>query len=154
MILFVPSMGEDIRTARRTAALSQARLARRARTSQAAISDYESGKRAPEPSTLARIMRAARPLPSVTLARRREQVLNEAARAGVANVRVFGSVARGTDSPDSDIDLLACLPAGMQAVDFVSLCERLEAILGTHVDLVDDASVLPDDPTFAEALAL
>ncbi len=36
----------------------------------------------------------------------REQILATAARYGARNVRVFGSVVRGKDGPESDVDLL------------------------------------------------
>ena len=36
----------------------------------------------------------------------REEILRIAARHGATNVRVFGSVARGTAGPESDLDLL------------------------------------------------
>ena len=48
-----------IRMARRRAGLSQEELARRAATSQAAISAYESGRRSPSVATLTRILTAA-----------------------------------------------------------------------------------------------
>jgi transcriptional regulator with XRE-family HTH domain len=48
-----------IRTARRNAGLTQVELARRARTSQAAVSAYESGRRSPSVETLCRILAAA-----------------------------------------------------------------------------------------------
>ena len=48
-----------IRTARRRAGLTQQALADRARTSQAAISAYESGRRSPSVDTLCRILEAA-----------------------------------------------------------------------------------------------
>jgi predicted nucleotidyltransferase len=147
-------MVEEIRQARRRSGLTQARLARRARTSQAAISDYESGKRAPEPETLARILRATRPLPSEVLDASRSEVLDAAARFGVTDIAVFGSVARGDDGPDSDVDLLVTLPVAMTAVRFVELCEELEAILSAAVDLVDATEVPADDPIRAEALVL
>jgi hypothetical protein len=41
-----------------------------------------------------------------TLQEKREQVLAVAAKHGAFNVRVFGSVARGEDTPESDIDFL------------------------------------------------
>jgi hypothetical protein len=44
------------------------------------------------------------------LAKRRREVIDLAARHGFRNVRVFGSVARGDDGPESDIDLLVTLP--------------------------------------------
>ena len=37
---------------------------------------------------------------------RREDILRVAAQHGAHNVRVFGSVARGEATPDSDVDLL------------------------------------------------
>jgi transcriptional regulator with XRE-family HTH domain len=48
-----------IRIARRRAGLTQAALARRAATSQTAISAYESGRRSPSVATLSRILDAA-----------------------------------------------------------------------------------------------
>lgn len=48
-----------IRIARRRSGLSQEELARRAATSQAAISAYESGRRSPSVATLSRILEAA-----------------------------------------------------------------------------------------------
>ena len=39
------------------------------------------------------------------LHRHRDAVLAIAARHGVSNVRLFGSVVRGEERPDSDIDL-------------------------------------------------
>jgi transcriptional regulator with XRE-family HTH domain len=48
-----------IRMARREAGLTQAELAARASTSQAAISAYESGRRSPSVETLARVLLAA-----------------------------------------------------------------------------------------------
>lgn len=48
-----------IRIARRKAGLTQQALARKAATSQAAISSYESGRRSPSVDTLSRILAAA-----------------------------------------------------------------------------------------------
>jgi uncharacterized protein len=46
------------------------------------------------------------------LTRSRQAILKTAAGYGATNLRVFGSVARGTDGPDSDIDLLADIASG------------------------------------------
>lgn len=51
--------GNLIRLARQRARLSQRELARRAHTSQAAITAYEAGRRSPSLDNLARIVRAA-----------------------------------------------------------------------------------------------
>ena len=40
------------------------------------------------------------------LLKHREQVLTIASKHGAFNVRIFGSVARGEDTPESDIDFL------------------------------------------------
>lgn len=143
-----------IRQARRQAGLTQARLARRSRTSQAAISEYEAGRRTPEPATLRRILWAARPLPSTVLDQGRGAVLDVSERFGVSNVRVFGSVAQGEDGPNSDIDLLVQLPARMDPVEFVRFCEALEEILGVHVDVVSEAALSDDSEIRTTALAL
>ena len=37
---------------------------------------------------------------------KREEILDLAAQHGASNVRIFGSVARGEESEDSDIDFL------------------------------------------------
>lgn len=51
--------GNLIKLAREETGLSQRALARRAKTSQAAISAYEAGRRSPTLETLVRIVRAA-----------------------------------------------------------------------------------------------
>lgn len=51
--------GNLIRLARQQKGLSQREIARRARTSQAAIAAYETGRRSPSLETLSRIIRGA-----------------------------------------------------------------------------------------------
>jgi len=68
--------------------------------------------------------------------RRRRELVAAAAAHGVTNLRVFGSVARGQDGPDSDVDLLADLPPGMGLLGLGRVQADLEDILGTRVDLV------------------
>jgi predicted nucleotidyltransferase len=51
--------------------------------------------------------------PGRRLRRHRQDLIIAAAAHGVSNLRVFGSVARGDDHPDSDVDLLADLPPGL-----------------------------------------
>lgn len=41
-----------------------------------------------------------------TLREKRSQILEVAAKHGAYNVRVFGSVVRGEETPESDIDFL------------------------------------------------
>jgi hypothetical protein len=55
---------------------------------------------------------------------------------------VFGSYARGEETPDSDIDILVALdysqPIGLK---FFGMYEDLKTLLGRNVDLVTDASL-------------
>jgi predicted nucleotidyltransferase len=69
---------------------------------------------------------------------KRDQVRAIIERAGGTDPRVFGSVARGTDTPDSDIDLLVHLPKAWDLLDLVGLEMELEHLVGYPVDIVDD----------------
>ena len=62
-------------------------------------------------------------------------------RHGVAYAAVFGSVARGEDRSDSDVDILVRLgrPTGM--IDYMRLVESLENSLQKKVDLVTEQSL-------------
>jgi uncharacterized protein len=61
----------------------------------------------------------------------------------VTNLRVFGSVARGTDHTDSDLDLLADLPPDMGLLGLGRVQADLEAIIGSKVDLVPAGDLKP-----------
>jgi uncharacterized protein len=56
---------------------------------------------------------------------------------------VFGSVARGDDHADSDVDLLADLPPGLSLYGPGRVEADLEAILGARVDLIPAADLKP-----------
>jgi hypothetical protein len=57
--------------------------------------------------------------------------------AGIVRLSLFGSVARGEASSDSDVDLMAEFDSGRQfsLLDMVHLENRLSDILGVRVDL-------------------
>jgi uncharacterized protein len=61
----------------------------------------------------------------------------------VAELRVFGSVARGLDTPESDVDLLVDFSRAVGLIEFVGLQQRLAEILGRRVDLVTPAALKP-----------
>jgi len=151
-----------LREARRSASLSQTELAQRAGVAQSVVSAYESGRREPALSTLVRLIHAtgnslsltiermpgSRPgLPDTLVGRRlrqrRSAVLAVAGRHGVKEIKVFGSVARGEDRPDSDIDLVAALPATMGLIELGTLERELTAVLGQTVDLVPADGIRP-----------
>ena len=75
--------------------------------------------------------------------RRHQNDLVAAAAHGVSNLRVFGSVARGEDHPDSDGDLIADFPPGLSLFGLSRLEADLEAILGTRVNLIPAANLKP-----------
>lgn len=55
----------------------------------------------------------------------------------IAELSVFGSVARGTDGPDSDVDLLYVLkPGSPMGLEFFGFRDELEQLLGRPVDVV------------------
>lgn len=51
-------------------------------------------------------------------------------------VALFGSVARGDDTPESDIDFLVEFEKGSSLFDLMDLQESLEQLLGVSVDVV------------------
>ena len=84
------------------------------------------------------------------LNRLRAEILAVAAEHGADRVRVFGSVARGEDSPDSDVDFLVALRPGRTLLDLIRLELQLEALLGRRVDVVTEDSL--NDPVRRTAL--
>lgn len=148
-----------IRDARHRAGLTQAELGRRAGVTQSVVSAYESGARQPSLPTLERLVRATGCEIDLSLrkigrraadgpighrlSRDRQKVRDIVARYGLSNVRVFGSVARGEDTPDSDVDLLVDVPPGVGLLT-LARCERdLEVLLGVRVDLVPTGDLKP-----------
>ncbi len=79
--------------------------------------------------------------PSERLAGSRAEVLAVLAQYGATNIRVFGSVARGDDEEDSDLDLLADLQPRTGLFKRGRLTQDLEDILGCRVDLVQSCEV-------------
>jgi uncharacterized protein len=71
----------------------------------------------------------------------RKEILMLAARNGAVNVRVFGSVARGDNRPDSDVDFLVNLEKERSLLDLARLLRELQTLLGVKVDLVTEAGL-------------
>jgi predicted nucleotidyltransferase len=71
----------------------------------------------------------------------RKDILAVAARNGAFNVRVFGSVARGDNRPDSDVDFLVNLQKGRSLLDLARLLRELQTLLGTSVDVMTEAGL-------------
>jgi predicted nucleotidyltransferase/DNA-binding XRE family transcriptional regulator len=162
-----------LRRAREAGRLSQNDLARLAGVAQSVISAYESGHRDPALTTLAKLVEAtgqqlvidvapgSRPGPGLPdtplgrrLRRRRRAVLDVADRYGAANVRVFGSVARGEDTAQSDVDLLVDLHSGIGLVGLAGLARELSQLLGAPVDVVPADGLKPRVKANVEAEAI
>ncbi len=79
----------------------------------------------------------------ILLERERENVLRTAARHLASNIRVFGSVARGDDGPDSDIDLLVDFETHASLFDLIALKQELDQLLNRRTDVVTTDSVSP-----------
>ena len=66
----------------------------------------------------------------------REAIHAIALRHGAQSIAVFGSVARGEESPESDIDFLVEFEPGASLLNLMKLQDDLEAFLGCTVDVV------------------
>ena len=78
-------------------------------------------------------------------------------RYGIARLEVFGSVARGEQRPDSDVDLLHTLEGGRAlGWEVEDLVESLTEVFHRPVDLVSRRSLHPmiRDRAMAEAETL
>ncbi|MDQ1468986.1 MAG: uncharacterized protein QOJ99_466 [Bryobacterales bacterium] len=68
----------------------------------------------------------------------RETILSTAARYGARNVRVFGSVARGSAGDQSDLDLLVDLDRGRSLMDLGVLLMDLQSQLNMRIDVATE----------------
>jgi predicted nucleotidyltransferase/DNA-binding XRE family transcriptional regulator len=151
--------GALLHQARQRAGLTQAELAEKAGVTQSVISAYESGQRQPSLPVLAALVgatgfelstavrRPPRRLRNLSgpigqrVRRRRHELVAAAEAHGVTGLVIFGSVARGDDRPDSDVDMLVDIPPGMSLLDLARLQADLEAIVGARVDLIPAADL-------------
>jgi predicted nucleotidyltransferase len=84
------------------------------------------------------------------MAANREQILARlrqckpalAAEFSIERLALFGSVAAGTQTAASDVDILVEVPPTI-GLRFVELAERLEDYLGGKVDLVSRRAIKP-----------
>jgi predicted nucleotidyltransferase/DNA-binding XRE family transcriptional regulator len=158
-----------IRGARVRAGLTQTELAAKANIAQSVVSAYESSRRDPSFETLRKLVAATGfdlevvIVPAATETPRRQAIDQSRMRLqrtlgklGARNVRLFGSVARGDDGPESDIDLLVDIGPQVGLFALGKMRSEAERILGTTVDIVPANSLKPDvaERVFAEAISL
>ncbi len=73
--------------------------------------------------------------PSQALHANRDKVLEILSRYPVKNPMVFGSVARGDDTEESDIDILVEHDGTLSLIDLVGLEEELVGLTGARVEV-------------------
>lgn len=79
-----------------------------------------------------------------TLQEKREEILAVATKHGAFNVRVFGSVIRGEDTPESDIDFLIDYDPAKTTPWFPGgLLMDWQDLLGRKVDMLAENGVSP-----------
>lgn len=74
---------------------------------------------------------------------RRTDILELAKRFGIADVRLFGSRARGTASDSSDVDFVVHVRPGRSLLDLLGFEAAVEALLGCPVDVVSERGLPP-----------
>jgi uncharacterized protein len=79
---------------------------------------------------------------AIAILRRHESALRA---RGVAHAAVFGSVARGDNRPDSDIDILVEFEPGSEGsvYDYIRFKEYVAELFEESVDVVDRAALKP-----------
>jgi predicted nucleotidyltransferase len=86
----------------------------------------------------------------------RDAITRLGERFGVRNIRVFGSVARGEATPDSDLDLLVDVERGHGYFDMAGFALAVEDELGvmTQVATLRGVKLRIRDRVLREAVAL
>jgi len=98
---------------------------------------------------------ATSPLGRLVLAHR-GAVLAISARYHARNVRLFGSVVRGAETPESDVDFLVHFDENAHPLDIMALGCDLEEELGVKVDVCTPSGLrsFVKEEIFAEAVSL
>ena len=73
----------------------------------------------------------------------RAKILTLAARHGVRDVRIFGSMARDDADDASDVDLLVSLPPGRTGLALGGLLMDVQKLLRRRVDVVTERGLHP-----------
>jgi uncharacterized protein len=76
----------------------------------------------------------------------RDDIVDLARRHGAYDVRLVGSVARGDETPVSDVDFVVRFEPGRSVFDQAGLIYDLTQLLGVEVDVVSAGGLRDDDP--------
>lgn len=73
----------------------------------------------------------------------RELLTDLCRRWQISELSVFGSVARGSSGPDSDVDLLVTFhpDSPWSTLDLVDLRQEFSSLFGRHIDLVEERAI-------------
>ncbi len=74
----------------------------------------------------------------------REKILNLAEKYGAYNIHIFGSVARGDNNDQSDLDFLVEFEKDRNLLDRIGLIQDLEELLGCKIDVAKIQNLHPD----------
>ncbi|MBF4600926.1 XRE family transcriptional regulator [Frigoribacterium sp. VKM Ac-1396] len=166
--MIATDVGSRLREARVAARLTQGEVGRRAGLPQSAVSRYESGSKTPSLPVLERLFEAtglhltltltltpSRPRASAsgvpfvgpvgrTVQPRRAELRSFFAHEGFGSPQVFGSVSRGDDRADSDLDVVVDLPDGLGLFGLAAAARRASDIAGVPVDVVPRDGLTPE----------
>lgn len=151
--------------------LSQTALAAATSMERTALSKIETGRRRVGSLELGRIAEALRlpaerllredskhsdPDPLTTFRSQREAIVRICLEHGASLPRLFGSIARGEATPESDVDILVEMEPGRSLLDQAALLVELRELLGRDVDVVTTDGLRPRirDRVMDEAVAL
>lgn len=86
----------------------------------------------------------------------RKRIIDIAKSHGATNVRLFGSIARGTGNDKSDVDLLVTMEPRGSLLDIIAIKQDIEDLLERKVDVVTENSLSPylKDEILKEAINL
>lgn len=79
-----------------------------------------------------------------TLQKYRGEIRRIAEKHGATNIRIFGSLVRGEENPESDIDLLVDVTENTSSWFPSGLILDLEKLLGRRVDVVTERALNED----------
>ncbi len=78
---------------------------------------------------------------SEVIQNKRDDIIRLSGQHGAKNIRIFGSVARGDERLDSDVDILVELDKGRSLLDLSGLSLDLQQLLGCKVDVLTEKSL-------------
>jgi len=164
--MITTDVASRLREARVTARLTQGEVGRRAGLPQSAVSRYEGGSKIPSLPVLERLFEATGLDLALTLTPsrsratataspfggpvgrivhpRRAELRSFFAREGFGHPQVFGSVSRGDDRVDSDLDVVVDLPDGLGLFGLAAAARRASDIAGVVVDVVPRDGLTPE----------